>query len=154
MVKVEPHLQVKHIHGNEKYEEIPKEFFCPNSNRFMAYLITIPTSDFIYDQDFVKELHHPEDVQFDLIMRKEMEEIHCEAEVIIVEDTLSLVPKNRSATKEIIKTDDDLEFLKQQTRHVEDANAATIYPSGNHQNGKVGTIIMERDAQNFVNMST
>jgi hypothetical protein len=100
----------QHIHGGEKYEEIPKGFFCPNSNRFMADLITIPASDFIYDQDFVKELHHPEDVQSDLIMRKEMEGIHCEAEVIIVEDTLSLVPKNRSATKEIIKTDNDLEW--------------------------------------------
>jgi hypothetical protein len=75
-------------------------------------------------------------VQFDLIMIKETEGIHCEAEVIIVEDTLSVVPKNQRATKEIIKIDDDLEFIKQQTRHVEDENATTIYPSGNHQNGK------------------
>ena len=80
-----------------------------------------------------------------------MEGIHCEAEVIIVEDTLSLVPKNRSATKEIIKTNDDLEFLKQQTRHVEDADATENYPYDNHQNGKVGIIRMERDAQHFVN---
>jgi hypothetical protein len=142
----------QHIHGNEKYEEIPKEFFYPNSNKFMADPITIPASDFIYDQDFVKELHHPKDVQPDLIMRKVMEGIHCEAQAIIVEDTLSLVPKDRSATEEIIKTCDDLEFLKQQTRHVEDADAATIYPSGNHQNGKVGIIRMERDSQHFVNM--
>jgi hypothetical protein len=47
--------------------------------------------------------------------------IHCEAGAIIVEDTLSFVLKNRPTTKEIIKTNDDLEFLKKQTRHVEDA---------------------------------
>ena len=75
-----------------------------------------------------------------------MEGIHCEVEVIIVEDMLSLVLKNRPATKEIIKTDDDLEFLKQQTRHVEDADAIAIYPYDNHQNGKVGIIRMERDS--------
>jgi hypothetical protein len=71
--------------------------------------------------------------------------------VIIVEDTLSLVPINRSATKEIIKTNDDVEFLKQQTGHVEDVDAAAVYPSVNNQNGKAGIIRMERDTQNFVN---
>ena len=65
-----------------------------------------------------------------------MEGIHYEAEAFIVEDTLSLVPKNRPATKEIIKIDDKIEFLMQQIRHIEDAYATVIYPFDNHQNGK------------------
>ena len=97
-------------------------------------------------------MHDPEDVPTDMVMRKEMEGIHCKEEAIIVEDTLSFVPKNWSAIEEIIKTDDDLKFLKQQTRHVEDADAIAIYPYDNHQNGKVGIIRMKRDAQHFVNM--
>jgi hypothetical protein len=44
----------QHIHGSKIYEQIPKKFICPNSNRFMVDLITILASDFIYDQDFVK----------------------------------------------------------------------------------------------------
>ena len=82
-----------------------------------------------------------------------MEGIHFEEEAIIVEDTLSLVPKNQSATNKIIKTDDDLEFLKQQTRHIDDGDATAIYPSSNHRNGKVGIIRMEREARHFVNTS-
>ena len=53
---------IQHIHGSEKYKEIPKQFFCPISNRFMLDPVTILASDFIYDRDFVKELHHLEDV--------------------------------------------------------------------------------------------
>jgi hypothetical protein len=49
----------QHIDGSGKYEEIPREFFCPISNIFMADLVTILASDFIYDRDFVKELHQP-----------------------------------------------------------------------------------------------
>lgn len=39
-------------------------------------------------------------------------------------------------------TQDDLDFLKQQIRQVEDADAAAaaVFPSGNHQNGKAGLI--------------
>lgn len=37
-------------------------------------------------------------------------------------------------------TQDDLDFLKQQIRQVEDADATAIYPFGNHHNGKAGII--------------
>lgn len=62
-------------HGcSEKYEEIPKEFFCPLSENFMSTPISVPSSDLTYNRDSIKNLYHPEDVQPNLILRKKMEE--------------------------------------------------------------------------------